>query len=657
MNVTQEIKSRLDIVDIVSETVTLRKSGRNYAGFCPFHANSRTPAFFVFPETQTWRCFGACAEGGDVFSFMMKRQGWEFKETLEHLAQRAGVELQEFTPEEKKRRSHADKLTDLLGAAADYFHQLFLHAPQAEQVRHYVQGRALTEATISAFKLGYALDSWDACRTHFNAQGYTDQELIEVGLLTENEEKGSRYDRFRSRLMIPIRDGDGRTVGFGARTLDKDGLPKYLNSPQTLVFDKSHLLFGLDMGKRDIREARQAVIVEGYMDVIQAWQAGFRNVVAQMGTALTEAQLQQLKRYTKRFVLALDADAAGAKATLRSLQVARQTLDRDVEVRFDAYGLVQQEGRLQADIRIVTLPAGEDPDSIIRADPARWPQLVAQAQPVVAYVIGVATQDLDMRDAKAKTAVAQQVIPLIKDIADPIERDHYWQELARALRVDERALRQTRLPETPRATQPTPTAKQGNGGTAVPRLTNGQTQGGGMRQTHYLSQCLHYPHLIQQVNERLVQCGQTAVTEKDFLHPEDRAIMQLLPQWVQSGGAAHHQAVVTIDELWDILDDSPTAPLTHRAQHLLSLPATPDVEMARLADQLMLSVLDWRLEKTRELVNEVEQYYKEAQIENDAEAVAIYQQLKRELPVVVWQLNKARNAMTAANRRRVADKV
>ncbi|GIK54618.1 MAG: DNA primase [Chloroflexi bacterium] len=661
MNVTQEIKSRLDIVDIVSETVTLRKSGRNYAGFCPFHANSRTPAFFIFPETQTWRCFGACAEGGDVFSFVMKRQGWEFKETLEYLAQRAGVALHEFTPEEKKRRSHADKLTDLLGAAADYFHQLFLHAPQAERARQYVNGRALTEATIATFKIGYALDSWDACRTHFNAQGYTDQELLEAGLLAENEEKGSQYDRFRNRLMIPIRDADGRTVGFGARTLDKDGLPKYLNSPQTLVFDKSHLLFGLDMSKRDIREARQAVIVEGYMDVIQAWQAGFRNVVAQMGTALTEAQLQQLKRYTKRFVLALDADAAGAKATLRSLQVARQTLDRDVEVKFDAFGLVQHEGRLQADIRIVTLPAGEDPDSIIRADPARWPQLVAQAQPVVAYVIGVATQDLDMRDGKAKTAVAQQIIPLIKDIADPIERDHYWQELARALRVDERALRQTRLPDTARPAAPFTTAKSapkpGNSGTAVPHSSGGQIQGSSMRQTHFLSQCLRQPYLVQQVNDRLAQCGQTAVTEKDFLNPEDRAIMQLLPQWLQTSGIVNHSAVVTINELWDILDAAPAAPLTTRAQYLLSLSQTPDVEMERLADQLMLSVLDWRLEKTRELVNEVEQYYKEAQIENDAQAVEIYQQLKRELPLVVWQLNKARNAMTAANRRRVADKV
>jgi DNA primase len=650
MNVTQEIKSRLDIVDVVSETVNLRKSGRNYAGFCPFHANSRTPAFFVFPDTQTWRCFGACAEGGDVFSFVMKRQGLEFKETLELLAQRAGVELQEFTPEEKKRRTHEDKLTDLLTAAAEYFHQLFLHAPQAELARRYVHGRALSETTISAFKLGFALDSWDACRTHFNAQGYSDQELLEVGLLTENEEKGRKYDRFRGRLLIPIRDIDGRTVGFGARTLEKDGLPKYLNSPQTPVFDKSHLLFGLDMGKRDIREARQAVIVEGYMDVIQAWQAGFRNVVAQMGTALTESQLNQLKRYTKRFVLALDADAAGAKATLRSLQVARETLDRDLEIRFDARGLVHQEGRLQADIRIVTLPAGEDPDSIIRKEPARWPQLVAQAKPVVAYVIDMATQDLDMADAKGKTAVAQQVIPLIKDIADPIERDHYWQELARALQVDERALRQVRLPEKAPSNQPPPPKqgkKQVNGWTAVPR----KTISGGLKQADYLSQCLQRPQLIRLVNERLVDRGQTAVAESDFLQAEDRALMRHLYHW------SSLKPVATMEDLWDILDDSQATPLTDRAHFLLSLPQTPDAEIERLADTLVLSVLDWRLEKVRQLLNEVKQFFKESQAENDQEAVQIYQQQLRELPLTVLQINKARDAMSAANRRRVADKV
>ena len=202
-----------------------------------------------------------------------------------------GVTLEEAEPVDKETRKAHNKQAGLLQAAADYFHQLFLYAPQAEVARSYMARRSFSEETIEAFAVGFALDSWDACRSHFNMQGYTDQELLAAGLLTENPDKGTRYDRFRNRLMIPIRDVDGRIVGFGARTLEKDGLPKYLNSPQTDLFDKSHLLFGLDMAKRTIREARQAVIVEGYMDVMQAWQGGFRNVVAQMGTALTEPQL------------------------------------------------------------------------------------------------------------------------------------------------------------------------------------------------------------------------------------------------------------------------------------------------------------------------------------------------------------------------------
>ncbi|MFO7537951.1 MAG: DNA primase, partial [Chloroflexota bacterium] len=406
MSVTEEIKSRLDIVDYIGENLQLRRSGRNYAAFCPFHSNTRTPAFYIFPETQTWRCFGACAEGGDIFSYVMKRQGWDFKEALKHLAQRAGVELEPQTPAVQQRQAAEEKQVDLLTAAADYFHHLLLSAPQAEAARSYLAKRALNDDAIATFKLGFALNSWDACRTHFNEQGYSDEELLAVGLLTENPDKGTRYDRFRGRLIFPIRDGNGRIVGFGARTLDPDGIPKYLNSPQTDLFDKSAILYGLDLAKRAIRQERQVVIVEGYMDVIQAWQHGFHTVVAQMGTALTEAQMQQLKRYSKRFVMALDADAAGAKATLRSLDVARETLDQEVEIRFDARGLVQHEGRLKADIRIVTMPPGEDPDSIIRQDPARWPALLEQAKPVVAYVIDTAVADLDFNDPKAKTALA-----------------------------------------------------------------------------------------------------------------------------------------------------------------------------------------------------------------------------------------------------------
>ena len=442
MTVTQEIKSRLDLVAVVQDAgVALRKSGRNWAGFCPFHPNSKTPAFYVFPESQTWRCFGACAEGGDVFSFVMKKNNWEFKEALVELARQAGVTLEERRPKDTAREAAETRWAALLDSASLYFHQLLLHAPQAEAARRYVGGRALSEETVATFRLGFALDSWDALRTHFTAQGYTEQELMTVGLLSEREETGTRYDRFRGRLMIPIRDLDGRVVGFGARTLDPDGVPKYLNSPQTPLFDKGHLIYNLDQAKRHIREARQVVLVEGYMDVMQAWQHGFRNVVAQMGTSLTETQLRLLQRLTKRFVLALDPDAAGAKATLRSLHLARETLDREMEVSFDARGLVQLEGRLKADIRVVTLPEGQDPDKLIRTDPAAWSRLLAEARPVVDYVIGVVAAELAPGDAKGKSAAATQVLPLINDIADPVERDHYLGVLGKTLGVDVAALR------------------------------------------------------------------------------------------------------------------------------------------------------------------------------------------------------------------------
>ncbi|RMG96886.1 MAG: DNA primase [Chloroflexi bacterium] len=654
MRVTEEIKNRLDIVDVVSEHVALRKSGRNYAGFCPFHPNTRTPSFYVFPETQTWHCFGACAEGGDVFSFLMKKEGWDFREALEHLAKRAGVSLEETKPMEQAKQAKVTRQERLLAAAADYFHQLFLHAPQAEYARRYVLERGLQEETIAAFGLGYALDSWDACRTHFNAQGYDDDELLAAGLLTVNEERGTKYDRFRNRLMIPIRDVNGRVVGFGARTLDKDGVPKYLNSPQTDLFNKSHLLFGLDMAKRHIREARQAVIVEGYMDVIQAWQAGFRNVVAQMGTALTHEQLQLLKRYTKQFVLALDADAAGFKATMRSLEVARESLDREVNIRFDARGLLRQEGRLQADIRVVTLPVGYDPDKLIREDVTAWPKLLAKAQPVVAYVIDVVTCNLDLNDGKAKTAAARRVIPLIRDVLDPVERDHYWQMLARALHVDERALRQIRVEDGGRkrpSSSEVPVRsvavgvgkrRNGDGETAV---INGGIIATHKREANYLSQCLRHPQLLTSVNQRLTQNSQPPVREADFTTAEDKALFRHLSQ------ISHASPFATIEDLCDSLDNV----LQERVQTLLTFPPTPDSELERLADELAKSVLDWRLEKTRRLLNEVKQLFDEAKEMNDIEAIETYKEQLRRLPLIVFSINRARDAMSAVSRRKADD--
>ena len=632
MSVTEEIKSRLDIVDIVSQTVSLRKSGRSYAGLCPFHANTRTPAFYVFPETQTWHCFGACAEGGDLFSFMMKREGWDFKEALKHLAGQAGVVLEERRPVDKEKKSAEKKQLDLLTAAADYFHMLLLYAPEAEQARQYVQGRGLQDSTLESFRIGFALNSWNACRTHFNDKGYTDAELVEVGLLTEHPEKDTRYDRFRNRLMIPIRDADGRIVGFGARTLDKDGIPKYLNSPQTPLFDKSRILFGLDGAKRSIREARQAVIVEGYMDVIATWQAGFQNVVAQMGTALTEQQLQLLKRYTKRFVLALDSDAAGASATMRSLQVARETLDREVETRFDARGLVQHEGRLQADIRIVTMPEGDDPDSIVRRDVSEWPRLLAEAKPIVAYVIDVATKGVDLGEAKAKTAVAQQVIPLIKDITNPVERDHYWQELARALHTDERALRQ--MPVQQNRQRPRHAVVQ----PVVAKKVVGNGRSPDLRQINYLRECLHYPQIIKQINLKLAQCQQPIVSEADFTIPEDRELLRQMVKWLEEGN------IVMMTEMWDSLEGDV---LQKRVQYLLQTPPTPESELSRLPEKLVLSVLNWRRDKIIKQGTELKLLSQEVDSANEPETAKMYAQKIIEVSQRRHQIDKAMNMLSA----------
>lgn len=638
MSVTQDIKSRLDIVDIVSEQVPLRKSGHNYAGFCPFHSNTRTPAFYVFPETQTWRCFGACADGGDLFTYVMKKEGWEFRETLEYLARRAGVTLDTAPPVDKVQQAFADKMGDLLGATADYFHQLLLYAPQAELARRYVAQRGLTAETLAAFQIGYALDSWDACRSHFTAQGYSDDDLLQAGLLTENPEKGTRYDRFRNRLMFAIRNVDGQVVGFGARTLEKDGIPKYLNSPQTALFDKSHLLYGLDLARRQVREARQAVIVEGYMDVIQAHQAGFGNVVAQMGTALTEQQLQLLKRYTKRFVLALDADAAGQKATLRSLQVARETLDKDYEVRFDAQGLVRHEARLKADIRVVTMPDGEDPDSIIRADVARWPLLLAQARPIVDYVIDTATADLDMTDAKAKSAVVQQVLPLILEVGDPVEREHYRQLLARALQVDEMTLRQ--MPTAPNGRQPAAPVVGQKQVVAKPVSGGGRKTAVNTREANFLRHCLQYPQLLTQVNQQLRRTRQPELGETDFIQAEDRALLGQMYQQLRYG------VVAVRSELWDSSDDV----LQERIKTLEKLPLIAESQLDHLVEKLAHSVLDWRCDRIKQRNRELQQLLR-IQREEVADQRDFYQQIlagSQELQ----RINRAKEAMSAVGRRR-----
>ncbi|GAF81251.1 unnamed protein product, partial [marine sediment metagenome] len=349
-----------------------------------------------------------------------------------------------------------EHLRNLLEDALTFYRHHLMNTPAGKPVLEYLHNiRSLNETTIEAFGLGYAPGSWDAGLKHFASKGYDQTDLIACGLVTEREAKGdsepaSIYDRFRNRIMFPIRDERGKMTGFGARIVNPEDVPKFLNSPQTVLFDKGHILYGLDRAKKEIRTQDQSVIVEGYLDVIALHQGGFTNAVSPMGTALSEYHLRMLKRFSKRIVLALDADAAGDKATLRGLEVARQALDREPDPVFDARGLLGSEARLKADIRVTTLPEGLDPDEVVFQDADHWREIVAEARPIVVHVMETLAKEQDIEDAKVKSSIANQVLPLIEDVPDAVEREAYRQRLARLLKVDERAFTEVSKPPSRR---------------------------------------------------------------------------------------------------------------------------------------------------------------------------------------------------------------
>lgn len=432
MSVAQEIKDKLDIVDYIRLSVpSLKKAGRYWKACCPFH-NEKTPSFVVNPDTQSWRCFGQCAEGGDIFNFAMKLHGWTFSETLNELGRVAGVEVRQQSPQQKAENEHHDLLRGMLQKAADIYHEYLLSDKdvQSRAALAYVrEKRGFQDETIVRFQMGCAPEHWTAMLDQLKSLGYKEDDIIEAGLATKSD-SGRVYDRFRNRLMIPIRDERGRVVGFGARALDPEEKAKYINSSQGTVFDKSRLLFGLDVAKRSIQDSGVAVIVEGYMDVIQAHQAGYTNVVAQMGTAMTEAQLKLIApRYAQQIILGLDQDAAGQNATRRSLEVARETLSKDYA------------GRLSIDIRILQIEGAKDPDDVLRETPEKWAQYVEAALPVADFVIDMETAQLKPNAGVAeKQAIASRILPILTASESDMYRHANIQRLALRLRVSENDL-------------------------------------------------------------------------------------------------------------------------------------------------------------------------------------------------------------------------
>jgi DNA primase len=431
-----EVKSKLNIVDVIGETVQLKKAGTTFKGLCPFHGE-KTPSFTVTPSRESWKCFG-CGLGGDVFSFVMERDGSTFPDALKVLAAKAGVEIDERTKREDMRRA---RLREVMETAIAFYHQVLTATSHGKPALEYLHGRGFTDETIAAAQLGWAPDAWEVMsRALVEKKGIRADELVEVGLASpaRSPQRGvGVIDKFRGRVLWPIRDQNGAATGMGGRILGTEGQggrdtgPKYLNTPGTPLFDKSRSLYLIDKAKASMRKSGQAVIVEGYTDALMAHQAGFDNVVASLGTALTPGQVALLTRYAKRIALAYDVDAAGQKAGTFGVQALQALIGQ----------LAATETGIELDeVRVVRLPEGKDPDEVLRESPDRWREEVRTAQPIVEYLVDSYAKTYDLKTPGGKARFVDAVMPTIRAVPNPVMRDAYLQLVHRVSGVEERVL-------------------------------------------------------------------------------------------------------------------------------------------------------------------------------------------------------------------------
>jgi DNA primase len=443
VGVAAEVKNKLSVVDVVGETVSLKKAGSTYKGLCPFHGE-KTPSFVVTPGRESWHCFG-CGLGGDIFSFVMQRDTVSFPEALKTLAAKAGVEIDERSRHED---AHRARLRSVLESAVAFYHAVLTASAAGKPALEYLHGRGFTDETITAFQLGWAPGGWDQMtRALGTKRDVRPEELVEVGLASPRQSgRGGVYDKFRARVIFPIRDQNGHVVGLGGRLLEGEG-PKYLNSPATPLFDKSRTLYLIDKAKGSIRKSGQAVIVEGYTDALMAHQAGFDTLVASLGTALTPGQVALLTRYATRIVLAYDVDPAGEKAGTLGVTALNDLIR---QLQSDTSGVKLE------DVRVARLPAGKDPDEVVREDPAVWETAIARAKPLVEYLIDHHAARFDLKTSSGRIGFVEAIMPAIRDIADPLRRDEALGEIHRASGIEERVLRQVldRPARNPIATGP-----------------------------------------------------------------------------------------------------------------------------------------------------------------------------------------------------------
>jgi len=634
MSTIDEVKSKIDIVDLVSEAgVKLRHSGKNYTGFCPFHENKRTPAFVVWPELGTWKCYGACNESGDIFKFVMKHEGLDFKGALQKLADRAGVKVESFVTEKPEVKEAHEHLRVLLEDVIIYYRtQLF---DNKEILTYLREKRGLSDVTIETFGLGYALPGYDNLLKHFASKGYNSQDLIDTGMLSVREgdssanSRSTSYDKFRNRIMIPIRDENGKMAGFGARIVDPNDIPKFLNSPETPLFSKGRILYGLDRARKPIRTADQAVIVEGYLDVIALHQAGYENVVSPMGTALTEDQLRLLKRSTRRIVLALDPDAAGQKAVLRGLDAARSAMDREGELGFDARGLLRNEARLQADLRVASMPDDLDPDEIVARDKEEWARLIENAKPIVTHVMDALAAGQNLNDAKVKNQIAAQVLPLIEDLPSPMERDTYRQALARMLKVDERVLMGAQVPAAVGKRKPRVTAQRQR--VETPLVALNPTL---MIESYCLGVLLRKPEFLYRLDRQLQEFGLSALAVDDFEYTDHQLLFGIVRSAVEQDENEHRHYVLS--HLPALVSDA--------SKDLLAQMENPDPMDDKALEELLLRLMDLRRMNAMNNMNQLRFLQEEDQQQDDVNK-KMYQEQTLQVAKLIHNLDQARKKM------------
>ena len=506
MTAVDDVKSRLDIVDVVGSRVSLQKAGRNFKANCPFH-NEKTPSFIVFPDRGTWHCFGACGTGGDAFSFLQRADNLTFSEALTQLADRAGVTLPDVRRQDEAEQRETDALYTALQNAADYFNRILTYSPAGAAALRYLTERGINEESVKDFHLGMAPSGWEGLKHHLSDLGHSEEQLLAAGLIIPRDDSnragesgGGSYDRFRARLMFPVRDVKGRVIGFGARALD-DSQPKYLNSPQTPLFDKSGSLFGIDRAQEAIRAEEEVVLVEGYMDAVQAHQSGFRNVVAIMGTALTDKQVGLVRRLARRYALALDPDTAGEEATRRSLEGAWNIFQREIVrgagARQDLY--VRRE---LPNLRVIALPPGRDPDDVIRDDPDDWRRRVAEATPILDYLIRWEAGRPESVTSEGRLAAVNRIYPLISSLQNPFEQQEAFSKLAAALKIDEQSLEAAVGRPSGRRRERPSNSRAPAASTDIPASALDANRGDALEE-HLLALMLKYGDEVSQAWERL----------------------------------------------------------------------------------------------------------------------------------------------------------